>query len=58
VADDSCQLLHTKHIPDDVWNTVMAVRKGIVNGEIKLTPVFDAQKVRALMTSVEIGTAQ
>lgn len=58
VKDNSCQLLHTKHIPDDVWNTVMAVRKGIANGEIKLTPVYDAQKVRALMTSVEIGNAQ
>jgi len=58
VADDSCQLLHTKHIPDDVWNTVMAVRKGIVNGEIKLTPVFKAEDVRKLMTSVEIGNAQ
>lgn len=58
VADNSCQLLHTKHIPDDVWKSVMAVRQDIIDGKVKLTPVFNAEDVRKLMSSVEIGTAQ
>ncbi|HTO82455.1 MAG TPA: BMP family protein [Methylomirabilota bacterium] len=52
LADDSVNLLHTKHIPDDVWADVMKVRDDIVSGKTKIEPIFDAQKVRALMTSV------
>lgn len=55
LADDSVQLLKTAHIPDDVWNDVMAVRQQIVDGSMKLEPVWDAEAVRALMSSVEIG---
>ena len=53
LADDSVNLLHTKHIPDDVWKDVMKIRQEIVDGKLKVEPIFDAQKVRALMTSVE-----
>jgi basic membrane protein A len=53
LADDSVHLLHTKHIPDDAWNDVMKIRQEIVDGKLKVEPIFDAQKVRALMTSVE-----
>lgn len=53
LADDSVRLLQTNHIPADVWTKVMAVRGDIVSGKIKLEPVFDAQAVRALMTSVD-----
>ena len=55
LADDSVQLLKTTHIPGDVWNDVMAVRQQIVDGSMKLEPVWDAEAVRALMSSVEIG---
>jgi simple sugar transport system substrate-binding protein len=50
--DDSVHLLHTKHIPDDVWAQLEAVRKQIIDGSVKVEPVWDAPKVRALMTSV------
>lgn len=53
LADDSVRLLQTKHIPADVWTKVMATRDDIVSGKLKLEPVFDAQAVRALMTSVD-----
>ncbi len=53
LKDDSVQLLQTKHIPDDVWNEVMAVRQEILDGKIKVEPVWDAAQVRPLMTSVE-----
>jgi simple sugar transport system substrate-binding protein len=52
LADDSVRLLHSKHIPDRVWSEVEAVRREIIDGRIKVEPIFDAVKVRALMTSV------
>jgi simple sugar transport system substrate-binding protein len=52
LADDSVQLLHTKYISDDVWTALTAVRKQIVDGSLKIEPVWDAPKVRALMTSI------
>jgi basic membrane protein A and related proteins len=52
LSDDSVQLLHTKHIPDDVWTEVSAVRDQIVGGSLKVEPVWEAAAVRALMTSV------
>jgi len=52
LADDSVKLLHTKHIPDNVWSDVSAVRQQIVDGKLKIEPVWEAEKVRALMTSV------
>jgi basic membrane protein A len=52
LSDDSVHLLHTKHIPDDVWSGLEAIRKQIVDGSLKIQPVWDAPAVRALMTSV------
>ncbi len=52
LTDNSVHLLHTKHIPDDVWAQLEAVRKQIIDGSVKVEPVWDAPKVRALMTSV------
>ncbi len=53
LKDDSVQLLKTKHISDDVWNDVMAARQQIVDGAMAVSPIWDAAKVRELMTSVE-----
>ena len=52
LADDSVQLLHTKYISDDVWTSLAATRKQIVEGSLKVEPIWDAPKVRALMTAV------
>jgi len=52
LADDSVRLLHSKYISDKVWSEVMGVRKQIIDGTLKIEPIFDAVKVRALMTSV------
>lgn len=50
LADSSISLLKTSHIPDKVWDEVMAVRGDIISGKIKLTPVYDAAGVHALVT--------
>jgi simple sugar transport system substrate-binding protein len=47
------QLLKTKHIPDNVWKEVMDVRQQILDGKVKVEPVWDAAQVRPLMSSVE-----
>jgi simple sugar transport system substrate-binding protein len=52
LADNSVELLHSKHVPDAVWAEVTKIRQDIVDGKIKIEPTFDAQKVRAMMTSV------
>ena len=52
LSDDSVRLLHSKYITDKVWSEVMAVRKQIIDGTLKIEPIFDAVRVRALMTSV------
>jgi simple sugar transport system substrate-binding protein len=52
LADDSVTLLHSKHIPDNVWTDVSAIRQQIVDGKMKIEPVWEAEKVRALMSSV------
>lgn len=54
LSDDSVQLLHGKGIPDATWNDLMAIRKDVIAGKIAIAPEFDAQKVRALMTSVNL----
>ena len=51
--DDSLHLLQTKHIPEAVWGQIMEIRKDLIDGKIKIEPIYDAQKVRALMTSVD-----
>lgn len=55
LADDSVKLLQTPHIPADLWDGVMALRDDIVAGRVTVDLVTDAQAVRALMSSVEIG---
>jgi basic membrane protein A and related proteins len=52
LADDSVHLLHTKHIPDDVWAEIESERRQIIDGKLKVEPVWEAVKVRALMSSV------
>ncbi len=52
-TDGSVQLLKTEHIPDDIWSEIMALRDEIVAGTITVEPIFDAQEVRALMSTVE-----
>jgi basic membrane protein A and related proteins len=52
LADDSVHLLHTKHIPDNVWAEIETERKEIIDGKLKVEPVWEAVKVRALMNSV------
>ena len=52
LKDNSVQLLHTKHIPDDVWASLEDLRKKIIDGSVKVDRIEDAQKVRALMSSV------
>ena len=52
LMDGSVHLLHTTHIPDKTWAELEAVRAQIIAGRVKIAPVFDAVRVRALMTSV------
>ena len=46
-------LLQTKHIPDAVWAQIIGYPQDLIDGKIKIEPIYDAQKVRALMTSVD-----
>ena len=55
LADDSVQLLRTAHISDEMWTDLMDTRAAIVAGEIEVPAIYDAQDVRALMSSVEGG---
>ena len=55
LADDSVRLLHSKHISDKLWSEVEAVRKQIIDGSLKVEPIFDAVKVRALMNPLATG---
>ncbi len=52
LADNSVHLLHTTHIPDKTWAELEAVRAQIIAGQVKVEPIFDAVRVRALMSSV------
>lgn len=52
LADDSVHLLHTKHIPDAAWHEVVTQRQQIIDGKLRVESVWDAVRVRALMTSV------
>jgi simple sugar transport system substrate-binding protein len=51
LADGSVHLLHSKYIPADVWKEIEAVRLQIVTGKLAVEPIFDAARVRALVTS-------
>ncbi len=52
LVDNSVHLLHTTHIPDKTWAELEVVRTQIIAGQVKIEPVFDAVRVRALMTSI------
>ena len=52
LADNSVHLLHSKYISDKVWSDIDAVRTQIIDGKVKIEPIFDAVRVRALMNSV------
>jgi len=52
LADDSVRLLHTKYIPDSAWSEIEAQRRMIVDGKLKIAPIWDTAKVRAMMNSV------
>jgi basic membrane protein A and related proteins len=54
LADDSVHLLHTRHIPDPAWQEIARQRQQIIDGKLKVETVWDAIKVRALMTSVTV----
>jgi simple sugar transport system substrate-binding protein len=58
LEDDSVRLLKTKHIPGGIWDDLMGVRQQIIDGSVKVREVYDAQDVRALMTSVEAPVAE
>ncbi len=52
LADDSVALLKTAHIPDDAWAALSDLRQQIIDGKIKVDEIYDAQAVRAMMSSV------
>jgi hypothetical protein len=52
LADDSVHLLHTKYIPDAIWLEIATQRQQFIDGKLKIETLWDALKVRALMTSV------
>jgi basic membrane protein A len=58
LADDSVRLLKTDHIPAGIWDELMKVRQQIIDGSVPVAEVYDAQDVRALMTSVEAPAAE
>ena len=58
LVDDSVRLLKTDHIPAGIWDELMKVRQQIIDGDVSVAEVYDAQDVRALMTSVEAPAAE
>ena len=56
LQDDSVKMLRTPQIPDAQWDYMMEVRQDIVDGEITVDAIFDAEAVRALVTVAEDGT--
>ncbi len=51
LKDGSITLLHTKHIPDDIWNQVEAVSDEISSGKLKVIPHYDAKFLHDLLGS-------
>jgi simple sugar transport system substrate-binding protein len=52
VADGSVHLLKTPQVDETIWGEVDAIRAKIADGSMKIDPIFDAAKVRELMTQV------
>jgi simple sugar transport system substrate-binding protein len=55
LASSSIRLLKTPHIPEAIWNELMAAQADIISGKLKVEETFDAVRVRAAMSSVEAG---
>lgn len=53
LADDSVRMLKTPQLPDAEWETMMGQRQQIIDGEIKIDAIFDAEAVRTLVTVAE-----
>ena len=53
LVDDSVMLLQTEYIPPATWTELMEVRQAIIDGAVEVPAIFDAQEVRALMTTVD-----
>ncbi|MEM8663647.1 MAG: BMP family protein [Pseudomonadota bacterium] len=53
LADDSVKLLKTPQVDDAAWEEIMGLRQQILDGDITVEPIFDAEKVRALVTLTE-----
>jgi len=53
LEDDSVVLLQSEYIPPATWTELMEVRQAIIDGAVEVPAIFDAQEVRALMTSVD-----
>ena len=58
LKDDSVQLIKTANGSADAWAAVDAVKAQIIDGSLKVDPVWDAKDVRALMSSVTDAPAQ
>jgi basic membrane protein A len=55
LKDGSVELLDTGHADKDAWAAAMAVKDKIISGEVKVEQIFDAEKVRALMSETTIN---
>lgn len=53
LEDDSVRLLKTEQLPDDQWAYLQQMRAAIIDGTVVVEPIFDATKVRDLMTDVK-----
>jgi simple sugar transport system substrate-binding protein len=47
------KLLKTPQVDPAAWDQVMEIQKQIIDGTIKVEPVYDAEAVRALVTVAE-----
>jgi basic membrane protein A and related proteins len=53
LADGSVRLLKTPQVDAAAWDAVMELQKQVIDGTIKIEPVFDAEAVHALVTVSE-----
>lgn len=58
LADGSVDLLQTDQIPDDLWTEIQDLKQQIIDGEITVEAVFDAEGVHSRMSSVEINEGE
>ena len=55
LADGSVDLLQTDLIPADVWAEIQDLKQQILDGQIKVEVVFDADGVHSRMSSVDVA---